>query len=119
MTLRRATPLLATLAVLLLPGTPSVSAAPARDCGVQSYGSGTRDRVWVLKGRTSCKLARKVFRDFFGGKGKHHSTPGQGMAGVTVTVDGWTCSYFAGGGGCTKGPARHPTASIRSIDANL
>ena len=41
------------------------------------------------------------------------------MAGTTVTVDGWTCSYFAGGGGCDKGPAKHPTHSIMSVDASL
>lgn len=101
---------------------PTATTAGKRNCGIQTYRSGdavARDRVWVLRGHVTCKRARKVLRDFFAGKGKHHDKPGEGMAGVTVTVDGWTCSYFAGGGACAKGPATQPTASIESVDASV
>jgi hypothetical protein len=102
--------------------SPTATVAGKRDCGVQTYrsgGSAIRDRVSVLKGHATCKRARKVLRDFFAGKGKRHETPGEGMAGVSVTVDRWTCGYFAGGGACSKGSTKHPTDLIQSVDASL
>ena len=84
------------------PSTASVVSA-ARSCGT-IHASGYAFRVTIIKGHTSCRIARKVLRAFMSGKGtKHGSGP---EANLTWRVYRWTCGHGTGGGGCTRRGAR-------------
>lgn len=88
-------PMSATVAMLAF--SPVASSHPA--CGSVKSPIGS-ESVHVLHGTTSCAHARKVFRDFFAGRGKRHQA--QDEASSYTTVDGWRCNSGAGGTACSR-----------------
>jgi hypothetical protein len=61
------------------------AARPGSVCGQVTTVAGTSARVVVVKGRTTCATALRVFRTYY-----DPSTPAEGSAGLAV-VDHWTC----------------------------
>jgi hypothetical protein len=69
---------------------------------------GIRFEATVMKGRVTCRTARKVLRAFMSGKGhKHGSGP---EVNLTWTVYGWTCAHGTGGGGCIRHGSNYKNA---------
>ncbi|MCW2861457.1 MAG: hypothetical protein JWP48_3165 [Actinoallomurus sp.] len=60
-------------------------ARPGTVCGQVTTLAGTTARVVVVKGRTTCATALRVFHTYY-----DPSTPAEGGAGLAV-VDHWTC----------------------------
>jgi hypothetical protein len=81
----------------VLPG----AAAASRSCGT-FHADGAKLAVTILRGHVTCDKARRVLRAFFAGKGRMHEPPGGPAAQQTWTVQGWTCGYGTGGGGCIR-----------------
>jgi hypothetical protein len=81
--------------------------------------SGSRFRVTVLKGNVRCRRARRVLRDFLGGKGTLHGPPGGPSVEQSWTLDGgWKCGHGAGGGACTYGGRNYKVAK-KFIEADI
>lgn len=76
-------------------------AASTKACGTLTgfYGK-AKIRV---QGNISCATARRVFRDYFAGKGRKHQ--GSNHANSYTTVDGWKCGTATGTSGCSRGAA--------------
>jgi hypothetical protein len=92
------------LLVLLAAASSYAQAAPARTAHAhrcaEIHAKGATFGIVVRRGRVRCGEARKIMRLFLSGHGVRHGTGP--LVGVTWTLDGWTCGYAAGGGGCSK-----------------
>jgi hypothetical protein len=64
-------------------------------CGRVTTVSGAPARVTVVRGRTTCAEALRVFRKYY-----DPATPAEGTAGLAV-VDHWTCETRGTVTGCT------------------
>lgn len=60
-------------------------AGPGTACGPVTTVIGTQARVVVVKGRTTCATALRVFHQYY-----DPATPAEGSAGLAV-IDHWTC----------------------------
>jgi hypothetical protein len=90
------------VACLMVVATKAASGSPvsaARSCG-HFHAQGLRFRATIVRGRVTCKGARKVLRAFMSGRGKKHGSGPE--ANLTWTVFGWTCGHGTGGGGCIR-----------------
>lgn len=61
-------------------------AGPGTACGQVTTVVGAQARVMVVRGRTTCATALRVFRKYY-----DPATPAEGSAGLAV-VDHWTCA---------------------------
>ncbi len=95
--------------VLVGAATGSVSqAASTKACGTLT---GFYGKAKIRAQRNiSCAAARRVFRDYFAGKGRKHQ--GSNHANSYTAVDGWKCGTATGASGCSRGAtfiqARYP-----------
>jgi hypothetical protein len=91
--------------IALVLGVVLISTGPAtasgglsfRHCGTMS---GPGARFAILAHRAECRVARRVFRDLFAGRGHSKKDPATG--GLDTVVDGWLCGGGAGGFSCAK-----------------
>lgn len=99
-----------TVAALVLAVAPA--AAARKSCG---YVNPAEYHVKILRGRVSCKAARKAIATVIRGGGKRHGNPNKGLENLYWTVPGgWRCATGAGGAwGCQRGGTRaHPRDEI-------
>jgi hypothetical protein len=87
---------------LVIP-TPSPSptgkprpARPGTECGQVTTVTGGQARVQVVRGRTTCVEAMRVFEKY-----NDPDTPAEGTAGLVV-IDHWTCETRGGITTCTS-----------------
>lgn len=89
---KRPVALLASTVTLLFAGAaPSSSAAKARSCGVKKLGGSTNARVYVEKGKVSCRLATSTLRHADIQKERKGWTCYRGNARTKGTVEGIGC----------------------------
>jgi hypothetical protein len=95
-------------------GPAAASGSPVlRHCGTMS-GPGARFAIVAYHAR--CRVARRVFRDLFAGRGHRRKDPATGQ--VDTAIDGWICGPAAGGFSCGKLHAgKAPPGSGASIGA--
>ena len=100
--MKKLTTILVVALALVGAATGSVSqAASTKACGTLTgfYGK-AKIRA---QGNISCAAARRVFRDYFAGKGRKHQ--GSNHANSYTAVDGWKCGTATGTSGCSRGAA--------------
>jgi hypothetical protein len=78
-------------------------ARPGTVCGQVTTVSGSQARVVVVRGRTTCAEALRVFRKY-----NDPATPAEGTAGLAV-IDHWTCETRGTITTCTLKTARIET----------
>lgn len=93
------------MVIALVLGVLLVSTGPASASGALSFRHcgtmpGPDARFAILAHRAPCRVARRVFRDLFAGRGHHRRSPGTGE--IDTAVDGWLCGGGAGGFSCGK-----------------
>jgi hypothetical protein len=96
---RRTTRTLGVAVVVALAAAASASAGEAatRHCGTMA---GPGARFSVSEHGANCRVARRVFRELFAGRGKSRRDPSTGA--LDTVVDGWLCGGGASGFGCSK-----------------
>lgn len=87
------------LGVVLMSTGPATArgALRFRHCGTMA---GPGARFAILAHRAQCRVARRVFRDLFAGRGHSKKDPATGA--LDTVVDGWLCGGGAGGFSCAK-----------------
>jgi hypothetical protein len=87
--------------------SPVPRARSARSCRSIHAGGFTLE-VKIIRGRVSCREARKVLGAFLTGKGTQH---GGGSSATTYwTLYDWRCSHGGGGGACLRRGSNYRTA---------
>lgn len=71
-------------------------ARPGTVCGRINTVTGAQARVIVVRGRTTCAEALRIFRKY-----NDPATPAEGTAGLVV-IDHWTCETQRGVSRCTS-----------------
>jgi hypothetical protein len=71
---------------------------------------GTKFSATILRGEVRCRKARRVLRALLSGRGRLHGPRTGPMSEQTWTVDGWRCSYGAGGAACIHRGRTYKTA---------
>lgn len=82
---------------LAVAASASAGEAATRHCGTMA---GPGARFSVSEHGSSCRVARRVLKDLFAGRGKPRRDPSTGA--LDTSVDGWLCGGGAGGFGCSK-----------------
>ena len=110
--------LLAAAAFAVLAPTAALGRAEARThCGVirVHYGTGGHARYRVIKKHTTCRRAKRVIRNFYGGREHYVARWGAEYNNPHAVRGGWRCGVFAGGVGCFKRHHRRPKPTAEAI----
>jgi hypothetical protein len=101
----------------LVPAAAVGRARARTHCGVirVAYDTGGHGRYRVIKKHTTCRRAKRVIRNFYGGR--QHYIPGAGAEynNPHAVRGGWRCGVFAGGVGCFKRHHRRPKPVVTAI----
>jgi hypothetical protein len=92
--------LVALFALLCALSWPALADSRTRSCGSTKVGSLRLFNIRVERGSASCKMAKKLLRGLYTGKGTKHGSSG---ADSYTALYGWHCSAGAGGAVCIKG----------------